>query len=153
MAARVWPCLLNSLPVTELDMENDEISDRLLSSGASRRVEDIHSHNLYDLFCLLLIITDHKIVDSYILVSMRTQFPMVLVKMTVKIGWSPAQACVAPEAETAGSILSAEDDDTGSESEPYCVPENAILSHLHKQPFFRLGGAQNLFDHRPCDIE
>eukprot|EP00965_Chrysotila_dentata_P261873 6214391-Pleurochrysis_carterae.AAC.1 len=66
---------------------------------------------------------------------------MVLVKITVKIGWSPARACDAPEAETAGDILSAEDDDTGLETEPYCIPENAILSHLNKQPFLRLGGA------------
>eukprot|EP00965_Chrysotila_dentata_P203778 6181945-Pleurochrysis_carterae.AAC.1 len=124
-------------------MDNDESYDRLLSSGASRRVEDIHSYNLYDLLCLLLIIIDHKIVDSYILVDKRAELSMVSVKITVKIGWSPARACVArPEAETARDILSAEDDDTGSETEPNRIPENAIVSHLNKQPLFHLGGAQ-----------
>eukprot|EP00965_Chrysotila_dentata_P046308 1539465-Pleurochrysis_carterae.AAC.1 len=56
---------------------------------------------------------------------------MVLTKTTVKIGWSPARACVAPEAEY-----------SRLETEPKCIPENAILSHLNKQPLFRLGGAQ-----------
>eukprot|EP00965_Chrysotila_dentata_P051144 1695384-Pleurochrysis_carterae.AAC.1 len=67
---------------------------------------------------------------------------MVLVKITVKINWSPARAWVAPEAETASDILSADDDDTGSKTEPKSIPENAILSHQNKQPLFRLGGAQ-----------
>eukprot|EP00965_Chrysotila_dentata_P101818 3361129-Pleurochrysis_carterae.AAC.1 len=68
---------------------------------------------------------------------------MVLVKITVKIGWSPARVCVAPaEAETAGDILSAKNGHTGSETEPKCIPENEILSHLNKQPLFRLGVAQ-----------
>eukprot|EP00965_Chrysotila_dentata_P035732 1189721-Pleurochrysis_carterae.AAC.1 len=61
--------------------------------------------------------------------------------ITIKIDWSPARAWVAPVAETANDISSA-DDDTGSETRPKCIPENAILSHLNKQPLFRLGGAQ-----------
>eukprot|EP00965_Chrysotila_dentata_P151231 4999132-Pleurochrysis_carterae.AAC.1 len=64
-------------------MENDEIYDRLLSSG-DQGVSRIFT-----------------IVGSDMLVDMRAQFSMVLVKIRVKIGWSPARACVAPETETA----------------------------------------------------
>eukprot|EP00965_Chrysotila_dentata_P233128 6199399-Pleurochrysis_carterae.AAC.2 len=58
---------------------------------------------------------------------------MALAKTTVNIDRSPAQAWVAPEAETEDDTLSA-GDDTGSESGPKCIPENALLSHLNEQP-------------------
>eukprot|EP00965_Chrysotila_dentata_P195500 6177026-Pleurochrysis_carterae.AAC.1 len=93
----------------------------LLSPDASRRVENIN--------------------DSCILVAMRAQFPVASMKTTVKIDWSLARAWVASDAEAAGDVLSA-DDDTGSKAETKCIPGNAILSHLNKQPLFRLGGAQ-----------
>eukprot|EP00965_Chrysotila_dentata_P263148 6214772-Pleurochrysis_carterae.AAC.6 len=79
-------------------MEKDEIDDRTVSTGASRARRVLDSHNFL------------------MFVDMREKFPMVLVKTTVNIEWSPAQAQVASEeAETADDILSA-DGDTGSET-------------------------------------